>query len=91
MNDEVELEIAGRQRLVAIVTHESAEKLGLRAGGEAFALTKASSIIINSEEQEAQHCQGQKQKNLTGVGQWGVKPATERSCGDQSAFLSSLK
>lgn len=52
VNDEVELEIAGGQRLVAIVTHESAEKLGLRVGGEAFALIKASSIIINSEEND---------------------------------------
>lgn len=50
VNDEVELEISGGQRLVAILTHGSTERLGLREGSEVFALVKASSIIINSDE-----------------------------------------
>jgi molybdate transport system regulatory protein len=46
VNDEVELEIPGGEKIVAIVTHESTESLGLTMGVEAFALVKASSIIL---------------------------------------------
>ncbi len=46
VNDEIELEIAGGHRLVAVVTRESTETLGLVDGATAFALVKASSIVI---------------------------------------------
>lgn len=46
VNDEIELEVAGGQKIVAIVTHESSDSLGLQEGAEAFALIKSSSIII---------------------------------------------
>ncbi len=46
VNDEIELEIAGGHRIVAVVTHESTETLGLAEGATAFALIKASSIIV---------------------------------------------
>lgn len=53
VNDEVTLEIAGGQRIVAIVTHESTENLGLQAGAEAFALVKASSVILMTDSGKA--------------------------------------
>src|SRR5690606_31405120 len=46
VNDEVELRIAGGQTLVATVTRESIESLGLAPGVEAYALVKASSVIL---------------------------------------------
>lgn len=46
VNDEVELEVSGAQRIVATVTRESTEDLGLRVGVDAFALIKSSSIIV---------------------------------------------
>jgi molybdate transport system regulatory protein len=46
VNDEIELDIAGGHRIVAIVTHESTASLGLAPGAQAFALVKASSIIL---------------------------------------------
>ncbi len=46
VNDEIELEVAGGLKLVAIVTRESTEDLGLRVGAEAFALIKSSAIIV---------------------------------------------
>ncbi len=49
VNDVVELEIAGGARIVAVVTHESAEQLGLKAGAKAFALVKASSVIVATD------------------------------------------
>jgi molybdate transport system regulatory protein len=46
VSDEVEIELAGGRRIVAIVTRESATSLGLVPGAAAFALIKASSVIV---------------------------------------------
>lgn len=53
VNDEIELEIAGGQKLVAIVTRESAESMGLQIGAEAFALIKSSSVIVMTDAEGA--------------------------------------
>lgn len=49
VNDEVELGIAGGEKIVAIVTRESAENLGLAPGRQAFALVKSSSVIVMTD------------------------------------------
>jgi len=49
VNDEIDIDIAGGHQIVAIVTHESTESLGLAPGAQAFALIKASSIILMTE------------------------------------------
>ncbi len=46
VNDEIELAIAGDQRIVATITRESTGNLGLTTGRKAFALVKASSVIL---------------------------------------------
>jgi molybdate transport system regulatory protein len=46
VNDEIALDIAGGRSIVAIVTRESADNLGLRVGAQAFALVKSSSVIV---------------------------------------------
>ena len=46
VNDEIEIEAIGGLRIVATVTAESRQALGLEPGAKAFALVKASSIII---------------------------------------------
>ncbi|MCG2586022.1 TOBE domain-containing protein [Massilia sp. TS11] len=46
VNDEITLCIVGGQSLVATITHESTQSLGLAVGSEAFALVKASSIML---------------------------------------------
>jgi len=46
VNDEIELDIIGGQRIVASVTRESRNELGLVVGAKAFALIKASSIVL---------------------------------------------
>ena len=53
VNDEIELEVAGGKKIVAIVTHESADGLGLHVGAKAFALIKSSSIIIVTDDKGA--------------------------------------
>jgi molybdate transport system regulatory protein len=49
VNDEVVLEIVGGQQLVATITRDSNISLGLAVGVEAFALIKASSVIVATE------------------------------------------
>lgn len=46
VNDEVVLDIVGGQRIVATITRDSSDSLGLAVGVEAFALIKASSVIV---------------------------------------------
>lgn len=46
VNDEVTLALPGGQQVVASITHESVETLGLAPGMEAFALVKASSVLL---------------------------------------------
>ncbi|QBR00263.1 TOBE domain-containing protein [Paraburkholderia pallida] len=46
VNDEVTLRADGGLEIVAIITHGSAASLGLAAGKSAFALVKASSVIV---------------------------------------------
>jgi molybdate transport system regulatory protein len=49
VNDEIELEVIGGLRIVAVVTSESRSELGLNVGAKAFALVKASSIILMTD------------------------------------------
>jgi molybdate transport system regulatory protein len=46
VNDEVELTLPGKQRVVAIITHDSTAALGLRTGQSAIALVKASNVLL---------------------------------------------
>ncbi len=46
VNDGIELELAGGQRLVATITRESTRQLGLAPGRHAIALIKASSVLL---------------------------------------------
>lgn len=53
VNDEIEIDIAGGHKIVAIVTSESTGSLGLKPGAQAFALIKASSIILMTDTEGA--------------------------------------
>jgi len=46
VNSEVVIDLPGGQQLVAIVTKESAKKLKLKSGREAYAIVKASNVMI---------------------------------------------
>lgn len=50
VNDEIELELAGGDRLTAVITRESTQLLALQVGSEAFALVKASWVILAAAE-----------------------------------------
>ncbi len=46
VNTEVVLELPGGAELVSIITKHSAEDLGLKVGSEAYAVIKASNVMI---------------------------------------------
>ncbi|ABF11980.1 molybdate transport system regulatory protein [Cupriavidus metallidurans] len=46
VNDEIIIAINGGQQIVATVTHDSAARLGLKAGAKVVALVKATSVIV---------------------------------------------
>ena len=46
VNTEVQLELPGGDVLVSIITKESAERLGLAEGKEAYAVIKASNVMV---------------------------------------------
>jgi len=46
VNSEITLELPGGEKLVSIITNASAESLGLAAGKEAYAIIKASNIMV---------------------------------------------
>lgn len=60
VNDEVTLRTEHGLEIVAVITHGSAASLGLAAGKPAFALVKASSVIVmvdvNSNQVSARNC-----------------------------------
>ncbi|MGU7782220.1 TOBE domain-containing protein [Burkholderia sp. PU8-34] len=49
VNSEVSITAAGGAQVVAIVTNDSAERLGLASGNAATAIFKASSVIVGVE------------------------------------------
>ena len=46
VNSEVTLELPGGTRIVSIITNSSVENLGLTEGKEAYAIIKASSVMV---------------------------------------------
>jgi molybdopterin-binding protein len=49
VNSEIEIELAGGQRVVSIITINSVERLGLEVGKKVYAVIKASNVMIATE------------------------------------------
>ena len=49
VNTEVVIELPGGSEIASIITKESADKLGLTVGKEAYAIIKATNVIIGVE------------------------------------------
>jgi molybdopterin-binding protein len=49
INTEVILELPGGAQIVSVITKESAENLGLAVGKTAYAVIKASSVMIGAD------------------------------------------
>jgi len=46
VNSEVVIELPGGAQITSIITKGSAESLGLKVGGTAYAIVKASNVIV---------------------------------------------
>jgi molybdopterin-binding protein len=46
VNAEIVIELAGKDQIISMITKESAEKLGLTKGKEAYAVIKASNVMV---------------------------------------------
>ncbi|HUM44061.1 MAG TPA: molybdopterin-binding protein [Fervidobacterium sp.] len=46
VNSEITLELPGGQQVVSIITKASAERLGLKEGMDAYAVIKASEVMV---------------------------------------------
>jgi len=53
VNTEVVLDVKGGPSISAVITNSSIDNLGLKTGSEAFAIIKASSIIIGADLHDA--------------------------------------
>jgi len=49
VNSEVVIQLPGGQEVVSIITKSSAETLGLSAGKEAYAVIKASEVMVATD------------------------------------------
>jgi molybdopterin-binding protein len=49
VNSEVTIELKGGEEIVSIITNSSVERLGLKEGKEAYAVVKASSVMVAVE------------------------------------------
>lgn len=49
VNSEVVIELPGGAEIVSVITKSSAESLGLAAGKQAYAVIKASNVMIAAE------------------------------------------
>ena len=49
VNTEVEIELAGGEKVVSVITKTSVESLGLAVGKEVFAVIKASNVMIATD------------------------------------------
>ncbi|MFD2112590.1 TOBE domain-containing protein [Thiorhodococcus fuscus] len=69
VNSEVDLTLPGGEKLVAVVTNESAQSLGLAGGKEVVALVKASSVLVMTDDSgirlSARNCLAGTVKNVT--------------------------
>ncbi|MCF7791776.1 MAG: molybdopterin-binding protein [Victivallales bacterium] len=49
VNSEITIELNGGEQICSIITNESAEGLGLREGKDAYAVIKASNVMMGVE------------------------------------------
>jgi molybdate transport system regulatory protein len=67
VNDEVSLALPGGQAIVAVLTHESTEALGLVEGAAAFALIKASWVVLLVEHESGAPLKLSARNQLRGI------------------------
>ena len=53
VNSEIDLSLPGGETIVAVITNSSVERLGLQTGMDAFAIVKASDVMVGKDLERA--------------------------------------
>ncbi|MGE4399186.1 MAG: TOBE domain-containing protein [Campylobacterales bacterium] len=84
VNSEVELDIGGGNKIVAVITNDSVELLGFELGEEAYALIKASWIILSKEKPKKISARNVLDTKVTAVIPGAVNSEVKMGIGDKT-------
>jgi molybdate transport system regulatory protein len=90
VNDEIELTLPGGQKIVAVVTHESAESLGLQDGSDAFALIKASWVMLMEDTNAKLSARNQLRGTVDSVTRGAVNAEVTLTVGDSTKIVAII-
>lgn len=90
VNDEIELGLPGGQTIVAVVTHESTEALGLAEGGDAFALIKASWVMLMEDSPAKLSARNQLRGTVASVTRGAVNAEVTLSLDDSTTVTAII-
>jgi molybdate transport system regulatory protein len=90
VNDEIELGLPGGQTIVAVVTHESTEALGLQEGSDAFALIKASWVMLMEDTSAKLSARNQLRGTVANVTKGAVNAEVTLTLDDSTTITSII-
>jgi molybdate transport system regulatory protein len=90
VNDEIELGLAGGQKIVAVVTHESTETLGLTEGTDAVALIKASWVMLMEDTSAKLSARNQLRGTVSKVTRGAVNAEVSLSLDDSTTITAII-
>jgi molybdate transport system regulatory protein len=90
VNDEIELGLPGGQTIVAVVTHESTEALGLQDGSDAFALIKASWVMLMEDAPAKLSARNQLRGTVASVTRGAVNAEVTLSLDDSTTVTAVI-
>jgi molybdate transport system regulatory protein len=90
VNDEIELGLPGGQTIVAVVTHESTETLGLKQGSDAFALIKASWVMLMEDTSAKLSARNQLRGTISNVTKGAVNAEVSLSLDDSTTITAII-
>jgi molybdate transport system regulatory protein len=90
VNDEIELGLPGGQTIVAVVTHESTEALGLKEGSDAFALIKASWVMLMEDTSAKLSARNQLRGTVASVTKGAVNAEVTLTLDDSTTITSII-
>jgi molybdate transport system regulatory protein len=88
VNDEVQLALPGGQTVVAVVTHESTEALGLVPGRDAVALIKASWVMLMTDDRARLSARNQLQGTVVRVTRGAVNAEVSLAIDDSTTVTA---
>jgi molybdate transport system regulatory protein len=90
VNDEIELGLPGGQTIVAVVTHESTQALGLKEGSDAFALIKASWVMLMEDTNVKLSARNQLRGTVASVTKGAVNSEVTLTVDDSTTIVSVI-